>query len=338
MTDVWASHERVVGSFDELTTAVTLLARAAKVRSRIIAWRGQANASWALTSKLYRNLSSGGKRPITESGFSKEEREILVRLREWGLHSQKFGGRLSVLSQLAMLQHFGTPTRLIDITFNALVGAFFATEEKHEEHDARLFAVDVTNFMINDDRILRHWEDSLDTPWSDSYINTQFNLFSQTDKLKDLGDPDRENFRQSWLNEWCSHYFAWKPPALDARIAAQNSGFLFGGIVGSKLREGFLSDGKPVKAGSFQVSNPGKDADTRSWLSIDEVRKFTCLAIKPQPFPESSIRANTRNAAYSIRIKKECKEEIREYLRSLYGYTHATIYPDFTGFASFGSK
>jgi hypothetical protein len=329
----WANYESVANSYSDLNEQIQLISSAASSGNRIIAWRGQVNAVWPLTSKLYRDFIRGRTMRFTESEFSKMEQKILIELRQWGLHSPRIGGRLSVLSQLAMLQHFGSPTRLIDISFNALVGAFFATEpsDGNDNVDGRLFAVDITDRIINENKHLREWEDSLDTPWSESYRRRMYSEL----KPGTSGHSSEDDFLGGWSNEWSSHYYAWKPPALDSRIAAQNGGFIFGGIVGARLGEGFIDQSVGVKRGSFQIANPSHG---EKWLSIDDVRQVTCLAIKPQKIPTASVRSNTKNAVYSIRISHRAKKDIQGMLRRIFGYTHATIYPDYPGFAAFGTK
>lgn len=230
----WTSYERKVSNFNELQTEILRLSDAAAGADRTLVWRGQADASWALHSKLYRNYISSNPKRKNEAAFSALEKKILTELRLWGLHSQRGVGRLSVLSQLAMLQHFGAPTRLLDISFNALIGAFFAVEDgKHNDADARLFAIDITGTLINDRKCLRRWEDALDTPWSESFI--------AADAVTRGGSPNSELdvFKGNWRSEWTSHIYAWKPPSLDSRISAQNGGFVFGGVVGTQFREGY---------------------------------------------------------------------------------------------------
>ncbi|MFP1824537.1 FRG domain-containing protein [Lonsdalea quercina] len=333
VSNFWSNYEVKANNYEELHNHISSVSNMARKQSRIIVWRGQINADWPLTSKLYREFKKNNPRRITEKAFSKIEQEILVELRRWGLHSQKNGGRLSVLSQLAILQHFGTPTRLIDITFNALVGAFFATEysENEEKNDGRLFAIDITDRLINENKSLRDWEDSLDTPWSDSFKKSQFQAVKRNRMI-----VNENEYMSNWDYEWTSHYYAWKPPALDARIAAQNGGFIFGGVVGSVMREGYIDYTKKQSQGSFQIANPNAKLDGKDWLSIDKVRDLTCLAIKPQSIPSSSMRKNTKNAVYSIKISSNAKKNIREHLNNIYGYTHANIYPDFPGFSSHG--
>lgn len=331
--DFWSNYEGTANSYGDLNEQIQLISNAASSGNRIIAWRGQVNSEWPLTSKLYREFTRGRTGRITENEFSKMEQKILIELRQWGLHAPRIGGRLSVLSQLAMLQHFGSPTRLIDVSFNALVGAFFATEPSNgnDSADGRMFAVDITDRVINENKHLRNWEDSLDTPWSESYRKKTYSELS-SGASKHSSEAD---FLGGWGNEWSSHYYAWKPPALDSRIAAQNGGFIFGGIVGARLGEGFIDPTVGIKRGSFQVANPGSG---ETWLSIDDVRQVTCLAIKPQKIPSMSVRSNTKNAVYSIRIAHRAKKDVQGMLRRIFGYTHATIYPDYPGFAAFGTK
>jgi hypothetical protein len=42
-------------------------------------------------------------------------------------------------------------------------------------------------------------------------------------------------------------------------------------------------------------------------------------------------------ALHTFRIKASAKEDIRNRLDKLFGYRHSTIYPDFSGFASFAT-
>jgi hypothetical protein len=330
VSDFWQGYELVVRNYDELHDSIAALSSFAQTAKRNIAWRGQSNADWALTSKLYRELAVKALRYKTESELAKIEKSILIKLREWGLHSQKNTGRLSVLSQLAMLQHYGAPTRLIDISFNAMVAAFFATEQSgsDDDVDARLFAIDITDRIINESKYLREWEDTLDTPWSDSFRREKFRSLPENSWLDSKDAPKDEETYRLWCNyEWTTRYYAWKPPSLDPRISAQNGGFLLGGVVGTSAMEGVLSRDATVSRGAFQVIRPGvSDQGASSHLFIEELRSLTSIAVKPQKFPRGSIRSNTRNAIYSIRITGDAKSQIQRSLKTIYGYSHSTIY------------
>lgn len=325
--EFWLHYETTASDFEDLQEAILQLSGTAATSGRILGWRGQADSSWALHSKLYREFIKAKPSGPPESEFANLEKRILTELRRWGLHSQRSVGRLSVLSQLAMLQHFGAPTRLLDISFNALIGAFFAVEDgRHNDKDARLFAIDITGGLINDRKRLRRWEDSIDTPWSESFI-------AEDARRSDVAAEGMIDFEKKWRDEWTSHIYAWKPPALDGRISAQNGGFVFGGVVGTRLREGFLDSDLEKSESVFQMKEPGGNG---AKLSIGNARKITCLAMEPNSIPKRSARNSARNSVYSIRIAATAKKQIREKLESVFGYTHAVIYPDFPGFAEHG--
>lgn len=306
--DFWKPFEVEIKSFNELVNIINLVMAKAIEQKTQFAWRGQVNAEWALHSSLYRRLTLTKGRIVPEIDLEKEELNILTNLHRWGLHSSTSTGRMSILNQLAMLQHYGAPTRLIDISFNAWVGAWFAVEEKwnngqraNEDKDARLFAFDVTDRLINENVSYRKWEDDLSRPWKqerDDAISKQ---------------------------EWTTSVFAWKPSNLDARIAAQNGGFLFGGIPASNR-----PDNKKFQFPKSQNFNDG-------WWKIDEGRKACCLAMRPHIFePKKGPGANS-GALYTFRIKAAAKNDIRQRLDKMFGYKHSTIYPDYTGFSSFGT-
>lgn len=212
--DIWRHYEVVAKNFDELLGYIHQLSEAAEKSGRQLAWRGQEDYRWGFTSKLYRDFLESNPHRATEDSFAGLEQDILKELRRWGLHSQRLGGRLSILAQLAMLQHLGSPTRMLDITFNALVAAFFAAEkEEFEKVDGRICIVDITDRVINEISALREWEDSLDTPWSDSFITNEFLTIKERFEDEDY-EFTLEEFKKLWKSEWTTQYFVWRPPQL----------------------------------------------------------------------------------------------------------------------------
>jgi hypothetical protein len=306
--DFWKPFEVEIADFNGLLSVINQVMEKAVTKNIKFAWRGQVDASWALHSSLYRRMNLTKGKTLTEDEIMKEEQDILAELHRWGLHSSSQTGRLSILNQLAMLQHYGAPTRLIDITFNAWVGVWFAVEEKwsngvifHEDKDARLFAFDVTDRLINENDSYRSWEDDFSRPWK-------------------IGREDGID-----KSEWTTSVFAWKPANLDARIAAQNGGFLFGGVPASI---------KPKnKRFQFPRSPNPKDGCWR----IEEGRKACCVAARPHVFDPARGEGAGSGALYTFRIKADAKEDIRRRLDKLFGYRHSTIYPDFSGFSNFAT-
>jgi hypothetical protein len=299
----WAPFETVINNYADLVETIERVLTKAKSENKQFAWRGQVNADWALHSSLYRRLSlTLGSNPVEEK-FSSEEINILANLHRWGLHNVQGRGRLSILNQLAMLQHFGAPTRLIDVSFNAWVGVFFAVEQKwsnavlaNEADDARLFAFDVTNKIINEQPNRRAWEDSYSRPWTDA------------------GEIDPR--------EWSTSFFAWRPPSLDARIFAQNGGFIFGGVPGA------------TGPGNTRFQFPKSPDYNEGWWPIDAGRGASSLALRPHKF-SANVGAIPNSACYTFKISAAAKQDIRKRLELMFGYKHSSIYPDYTGFSDF---
>jgi hypothetical protein len=300
-----------VESFDDFNERLNrLYKRWVETDKRRFAWRGVTNASWPLHSSLYRRLAwTTGSIP-DETDLLNAETETLKRVHQWGLHNGG-RGRLSILSQLATLQHFDAPTRLIDVTLNAYIGLWFAVQQEltsgiPEEQvvDGRLFAIDITKRLINEKSppdvanrrdADRDWEDERHRPWK---------------------DPDAD-----WQKIWCSHTWAWRPPPFEARIAAQNGAFLFGGVPSTGMGVRWPKD---------------SSATAKNWKQ-EEVRSAVSIPLrfhKADPLAGGVPTAHGQ-PAYIFRIKGDAKPEIRDRLRALFGYEHSTIYPDFPGFATY---
>jgi hypothetical protein len=161
--DFYTPWESAIDSFTKIDELLTKLSERWLGQNRQFAWRGVVDATFALHSSLYRRLlwklqAEGITEPPDEAALERAEGDILAETHRWGLHNGP-QGRLSVLNELAALQHFGAPTRLVDVTLNAYIGLWFAVE-KDDDRDGRLFAIDITSKLINDQPDLRDWEDA----------------------------------------------------------------------------------------------------------------------------------------------------------------------------------
>jgi len=297
-TRFWKPWEKSIRSYSGIHKIIDGIFTEWAGEGRLFAWRGVADSSRPLHSSLYRRLlwtkisEDPNACPPTEAELCREEKRIFLNIKQWRLHNTD-RGRLSALEQLAMLQHFGAPTRLIDIAFNPYIGLWFAVADGHEKKDGRLFAVDVTKRLLNSQPKLRDWENENECPWIGS------------------GRP----------KDWSVATYAWRPPPFERRIAAQNGGFLLGGVPTSGTNK------NPKQW-------PKQPQGRSSWWKIEEVRGFTSVALRTHKIQKQ--RTNVQ-PVYTIRIHAAAKTEIRARLEQLFGYTHATIYPDYSGFSDFGT-
>jgi hypothetical protein len=83
--DFWEPWQTTIETFDDFNERVETLFTKWIQNRRTFAWRGVANAAWALHSSLYRRAlwTEGGSVP-TEALMRQAERRIVADLHRWG--------------------------------------------------------------------------------------------------------------------------------------------------------------------------------------------------------------------------------------------------------------
>lgn len=94
------------------------------------AFRGQAKSSWDLWSALSRRLWD--HKVHKDHWQSQEERVLRIFKRKAHLFLQHIPDEEDDFEWLALMQHHGAPTRLLDFTWSPYVAAFFALERSTE--------------------------------------------------------------------------------------------------------------------------------------------------------------------------------------------------------------
>jgi hypothetical protein len=159
---------------------------ASRPSGRRFVWRGQSNAAWALQPRLHRHVRQSTPK-ATFADVLRAEEQILKEAVE--LQPPELVGLTSRLVKLAILQHHGVPTRLIDVTRDPLVAMFFAAQDSFDENGVPL---DGAILAINEEQV-----DVTDQP--DGTIS---------------------------LNPAMAPYGIWQPPPIDGRIISQRGYFL----------------------------------------------------------------------------------------------------------------
>lgn len=251
-------------------------------------WRGQSDATWGLQSSLSRTVAELRGAPPTESELVKAEKNLLWRARvDWRMDGVK------ALPLLAQMQHVGVPTRLLDVTFNPLIAAWFAVarNEKTDHKAARLLV-----FLDNNKPL------QLNSLWD---TNTPRWHQLKSDTARRVANWGTGLGRKIW-----------RPPALHARIPAQNAAFLL--------------DGVPIDSGP---DGPGGDAP---WSPAD-LRRFASIPMRLAHVRTGRLPTSFA-PVFTYRITAEAKEEIQHQLEERYGYRFATVYADIEGLAEYARR
>lgn len=120
-------------------------------------WRGQASLLWVPFPTLIRRLRQSGfaDNQINETVLQQAECKIIKD----AMASQLLGGEGETLEFMSKLQHYGGSTRLLDVTHDPLIAAYFASSS-HEDETGVIF-----RYRINPDNVIRIEDD--DVTWED---------------------------------------------------------------------------------------------------------------------------------------------------------------------------
>lgn len=282
------------------------------------AWffRGQKDAGYAFHSTLYRRLldsSKNGFIPKTPKDYEESMVVAEVSLLE-AAKKNGIGRGLSALETLTLLQHHGSPTRLLDVTSDWKVALFFACENM-DGKDGRVFLTNVpTTRWQRFPKAKGQGSESDHLVWQDY------------GKIFPPGEGVVENY------SWLSGVWPVLLPFSDPRMIAQRGFFLIGGVPSLK-GAGYLNTSKCERCNE-KVCLCGADeyGSKRFYLNTAELRAVTSLSIKFEadikilPDVKKVKFGKWTAVGHSIRVPGEFKPYLREILRD-HGVYEDSIYP-----------
>ncbi|ADB15459.1 FRG domain protein [Pirellula staleyi DSM 6068] len=186
-------------------------------------FRGQSNAEWDLTSSLERAIGNNWSKDISKKC---EDHSLIQFQSKFHLYDRINAQPNSKLAWLALMQHHGVPTRLVDFTESPYVALYFALESylPHTKSDLAIFAIDYSAVMEKSLDLIR----SIDSGFSE----TRATVHGKRDMVfQDI--VDRFSYDILWITE---------PSQLNARLDRQAGSFVLSGNGGRKIDSIIRSD------------------------------------------------------------------------------------------------
>ena len=181
------------------------------------AFRGHADASWPLFSTLSRYLTSFN---VHKKYWPQQEQRILrIFRRKAHLLLDHIPDENDSLQWLALMQHHGAPTRLLDFTWSPYVAAFFALERATK--DAAIWAL---------------------FPPGASNVKVRTIRASQKIEEGEIGPCVRGNYEKYFLYNEQAIVLIGEPDRMNQRLIAQSGTFAVPGLLDKPVEEIFPSN------------------------------------------------------------------------------------------------
>jgi FRG domain len=214
----------------EVTTLIDFITNVTKFAGEnndLKCYRGQKNKAWRNAPGIYR--------PVLKN-FSKNEKLAIRDL--ISIHPEEFLTDHTMFDRLVRMQHYGLPTRLLDVSLNPLIALYFATESK-------TVGV-VTAFSMPNDQVKYYDSDSvscianlanLDQEEKNEIINSgvnitriDFNKLDASRKLCQFIRAEKSYFENQIRKDDLFRPYYVHPKMSNRRISAQAGGFIIFGL------------------------------------------------------------------------------------------------------------
>lgn len=186
-------------------------------------FRGQANEAFLLLPSLARPITSE-----SSEDFIHEERN-LIEMAKFRLPNI-FQDNMRPLERLALLQHYGIPTRLLDVTENAFVALYFACcSEIDANGEVIVFKnneTDITNYPIVD-AICDSYRFAIGGTYFHTFFdNVNLQPYFLEQKLSNKICFTTNAAKSKWIHECCQKPFFVYAPIHSRRQQAQRGRYL----------------------------------------------------------------------------------------------------------------
>ena len=115
----------------------TYLEKLEKYENKNLIFRGESKCSWELKPSIFRKEYRG------------KEKEFYNRMKSY--NPIEMSNQKGIVEEMALFQHYGIPTRLLDWSFNSMVALFFAVNEDLKD-DGKVYILKDSNVFYHEDK------------------------------------------------------------------------------------------------------------------------------------------------------------------------------------------
>lgn len=261
-----AASPPIIGSASTLPSFLEAIAKLPELVDGFYAFRGVRNIAWRDAPGIMRS----GREKLLQ-----RERDAVRDL--IAVHPQEFDLDSSMFDRLVRMQHYGLPTRLLDVTANPLVALHFATESpdpaksKEVDADGQVIVISIPNERkkyFDSDTIscianLANLSEKEKTNIlnSKSKSKTDFNKLPAVDRLVQFIRAEKPSFRAIIDRDELDRMWYVVPKMSNRRIIAQRGAFM---IYGSDRLQGARSGSVPISFRRLSIPQGGKDPIRKS--------------------------------------------------------------------------
>ena len=263
---------RELATVESIADLLGSIRRISNVTGERVAYRGHANAGWLAVPAILREENDRVLQLETAA-----IREMVSRFPEHFLNDT------TMFDRLVRMQHFGLPTRLLDVTGNPLVGLFFAvSDEAHDGTDALLIAFsfdpsntkfydsDTVSCICNIANLTQGEKDTIaQTP---AGTIAEFKKLHAAQRLYQFIRQEKPYFDERIQKDHLFGQYYVIPKRSNPRILAQNGAFI---VFGLRWEDG-RSLRRDIRTWSFRIPKASKARfrDELRALAINESTLF----------------------------------------------------------------